>query len=42
MAPWVTTTLNCGDVGFQLQVIVVDLHETDGNDNDNWGCVRYR
>ncbi len=39
--PNVGYDLDCPDIGFQVQVIGVDHHGFDGNDNDGLGCESY-
>jgi hypothetical protein len=39
--PQVPYDLNCPEVGFSVQIIGVDVHGLDGNDNDGWGCESY-
>jgi endonuclease YncB( thermonuclease family) len=40
--PIVSYDLDCADIGVSVQVIVVDTHGFDGNDNDGWGCESYQ
>jgi len=39
--PISSADLDCADVGFSVQIIGVDIHGLDGNDNDGLGCESY-
>ena len=39
--PNVAGDLNCGDIGFQVEVMGADPYGLDGNDNDNLGCESF-
>jgi hypothetical protein len=39
--PNVSYNLDCADIGFTVQIIGIDRHGFDGNDNDGFGCESY-